>query len=115
MKSLKGEITWEILYPDSLIEKTTVTELGYMGGIRIGRERIFLLKHHRVVEQKLRISAPRFMLFDDKADPKKRETGLPMSRDEFERILRFLFAEDELKEVLKQIYDPASQVILQKK
>jgi hypothetical protein len=137
VKDSKGNIEWEILYPDSLMEDIPLSELGYVGGIKIGRNRILLLKHLKVVKVKetvkekvktkggkekevekevereeLRISAPRFMLFDDKASPKKRESGLPMSRDELNRLLEFLFGERQTEEIVKEIFGPGSEAIL---
>ena len=107
-----GEVTWEIFSLDSLEEQCLV-ERGYVGGIRIGHRMIFLLKFRFFEMKKLkRVATPRFMMFDKGTDYTKREYGTPMSRDEFDDLVEFLFTKKDGKAITDCIYDQVEKSYL---
>lgn len=97
---------------DSL-EKQCLVKRGYVGGIRIGHRMMFLLKFLLFRKKKLkRVATPRFMMFDKGTDYTKRENGTPMSRDEFDDLIEFLFTEKEGKAITDCIYNQVEKSYL---
>ncbi|MFW9810115.1 MAG: hypothetical protein ACFFE6_12125 [Candidatus Thorarchaeota archaeon] len=95
-----GEISWEVFSIESL-EDLCFYEAGYVGGIRIGDKVIFLLKF--IVDTK--ISVPRFMLFNAGAEYHLPQNGTPMSKKEFNDLVRFFLGKDGWEAVTNAMFE----------
>ncbi|MFW9889125.1 MAG: hypothetical protein ACFFER_13145 [Candidatus Thorarchaeota archaeon] len=117
MTEMRGNIPWEILDLNHM-RKQELLEAGYLGGVRIGRKTIYLLRHYKVkmvkkeekdkepMERKIiALSSPRFMIFDQDADPLLRDTGNPMSMEDLDAILDFHFLSKKREEIKKHIFN----------
>ncbi|MFW9803577.1 MAG: hypothetical protein ACFFFC_13030 [Candidatus Thorarchaeota archaeon] len=113
MSEQNEDIEWEIFSLEEM-KNEGLWDLGYIGGVQIGRKKIYLLRHLKTKgEEVLSVQVPRFMIFDVDADPTLRENGNPMSRSEFRNLLDFHFQEKVSVDIEQSIFEQVKKSYLE--